>query len=84
MDSAVDHEPSAVKVDDGAISKEQQLRALHNEFRVAAARLHYVANWLENTHARGTTDARVARGYADAAKEVLHKGLDWLVEQKRY
>ncbi len=67
-----------------AVEKDEQLHALHNEFRVAAARLHYVANWLENTHARGTADARVARGYADAAKEVLDKGLIWLVEQKRY
>lgn len=78
------HEPRAVKVERAVIRKEQQLWALHNEFRVAAARLNYVANWLENTHARGTQDAGAARAYAMAAKEVLDKGLDWLVEQRRY
>ncbi len=79
-----DHEPKAVKVDDALLRKEQQLSALHGEFRVAAARLNFVANWLENTHAPGSESARAARGYARAAKEVLDKGLDWLVEQRRY
>jgi len=79
-----DHEPRAVKVDDAWARKEKHLWALHNEFRVAAARLNFVANWLENTHAPGTQDAAAARGYANAAKEVLDKGLDWLVEKKRH
>ncbi|KKM90214.1 hypothetical protein LCGC14_1240940 [marine sediment metagenome] len=61
-----------------------QLSALHGEFRTAAARLGFVANWLENTYAKGDNqDARSARGYAIAAKEVLDKGLDWLVERDR-
>ncbi len=60
-----------------------QLSALHDEFRTASARLRFVANWLENTYAKGTPDAGYARQYADIAKEVLDKGLDWLVERKR-
>ena len=72
-----DHEVAVVR-------KLKHLRALHNEFRVAAARLNFVANWLENTHASGTESARAARRYANAAKEVLDKGLDWLVEQRGY
>ena len=75
---------AAQEVDEAVIRQEQQLWALHNEFRVAAARVNYVANWLENTHAPGTESARVARSYAKAAKEVLDKGLDWLIEQRRY
>jgi hypothetical protein len=77
-------EQKAVKVDEAIVHKENQLWALHGEFRVAAARLNYVANWLENTYAPGTQSATAARGYADAAKEVLDKGLDWLIEQRRY
>ena len=61
-----------------------QLSALHGEFRTAAARLKFVANWLTNTYAcASNADATAARGYAAAAKEVLDKGLDWLVERNR-
>ena len=61
-----------------------QLSALHDEFRTAAQRLKFVANWLTNTYAKGNNqDATAARGYAAAAKEVLDKGLDWLVERNR-
>jgi hypothetical protein len=61
---------------------EKLLVVLHNEFRIAAARLNFVANWLENTHAPGTQSATAARGYANAAKEVLDKGLHWLLERE--
>ena len=61
-----------------------QLSALHDEFRTAAQRLKFVANWLTNTYAKGNNqDAIAARGYAAAAKEVLDKGLDWLVDRNR-
>ena len=60
-----------------------QLSALHDEFRTAAQRLKFTANWLENTHAPGTSAASYARDYAAAAKEVLDKGLDWLVDRNR-
>ncbi len=61
-----------------------QLSALHDEFRTAAQRLKFVANWLTNTYAKGNNqDAWAAQGYAAAAKEVLDRGLDWLVERNR-
>ena len=61
----------------------KQLHALHGEFRLSAARLGFVANWLENTYNKGG-DNHTVRRYADIAKEVLDKGLSWLVEQKRH
>ena len=60
-----------------------QLSALHDEFRAAAQRLKFTANWLTYTFAKGSADAQYARRYADIAKEVLDKGLDWLVERNR-